>query len=734
MARGMRVLVAAAAACALASGVPSAGAETTTAPFSGASLSVVTGDIGGQSETFVDVALQTASEGGQPPGVAARVSVDVPAGFAIGTTPGPGRILGHLFATVASAADASSTTNLDADIVVDDPSVYASDPVAQACAPGSHAAEWRATFSLLGQQLPLPIAVDTVSGAAGAPPTYVLTFCPSRSPSPAFPSGVAFLDVTALVLGTVDVPSAPGAYVWSALVTPASQFVADATKTFELRALVPLPENLTLKAAYEPRKKTVRLSGRLTAAGAALAGAQVVIFAAGADATATPIARVQPRSDGTFALDRPIAETTQFDASVVATTATCTPPSAAPAGCTSETVTPPPDAIATAIVPRRTDPKLVAKAHDQALARQVILAALDFPASWQAVQDSPGPCAAFAPDLRRLTIGGQAFSPVYVSPDGNAAARSTATIFSSRADAVAAFAKVAVVAAARCEASDVTSDQSGAPRVTPLALPRVGDESRAFQGSVSTSSGVVDVDVVTIRVGRVLVEQDVYALGESELGLDLDLAQQGSRACPPRLTDVSVPTSADEDHVLAALERPSIEPAVALLHVEAGLVDHGQPFVEIEPVERHRRGRLAGADGERQPASPLVPVGPLEDARFALEPAPVGLLDVLPARRKDVEDEPSCRREHRMRGLERATLVARVGHVQQRPERADHEWNPFRNGGHPEVAEAKIDSVGDAALLGELSRDGKHPRGLVDPDHGHACLRDRYRDPPRPHR
>jgi len=179
-------------------------------------------------------------------------------------------------------------------------------------------------------------------------------------------------------------------------------------------------------------------------------------------------------------------------------------------------------------VPRKTDPKLVATPHDQTLARRAILAASDFPTTWQAVQDSPGPCAAFTPDLRRLIMGGQAFSPVYVSPDGNTAARSTATVYASRADAVAAYAKVAVAAAARCEAVDVTSDQSGTPRVTPLALPRVGDASRVFRGSVSTSSGVVDVDVVTIRVGRVVIEQDVYALGESELGLDLDLARKAA--------------------------------------------------------------------------------------------------------------------------------------------------------------------------------------------------------------
>ena len=52
--------------------------------------------------------------------------------------------------------------------------------------------------------------------------------------------------------------------------------------------------------------------------------------------------------------------------------------------------------------------------------------------------------------------------------------------------------------------------------------------------------------------------------------------------------------------------------------------------------------RSVRADGERERPRALVPVGALEDARLALEPAAVRLLDVLAARREDVEDEATA--------------------------------------------------------------------------------------------
>jgi hypothetical protein len=60
-----------------------------------------------------------------------------------------------------------------------------------------------------------------------------------------------------------------------------------------------------------------------------------------------------------------------------------------------------------------------------------------------------------------------------------------------------------------------------------------------------------------------------------------------------------------------------------------------------------------------------VPVGPLEDPGLALDPEPVRLLDVLAARREDVEDEQPLGLEELPRRREGAGLLGVARHVQQ---------------------------------------------------------------------
>src|SRR6187551_159898 len=102
---------------------------------------------------------------------------------------------------------------------------------------------------------------------------------------------------------------------------------------------------------------------------------------------------------------------------------------------------------------------------------------------------------------------------------------------------------------------------------------------------------------------------------------------------------------ADPDLVFAALVGAAVEPAVELLGHEARVLDEGVPLGRRQPVEGEARALLGAPDGERERAGALVPVGALEDARLALEPEPVGLLDVRRARREDVEHEPAARLE-----------------------------------------------------------------------------------------
>src|SRR5206468_3355646 len=97
----------------------------------------------------------------------------------------------------------------------------------------------------------------------------------------------------------------------------------------------------------------------------------------------------------------------------------------------------------------------------------------------------------------------------------------------------------------------------------------------------------------------------------------------------------------DPDRVLAALVGPAVEPAVEGFELEARLVQENTPLGRREPGQGHRRRGVATANREGQRSLALVPIGPLEDARLALEPAAVRGLDIVLARREDVEDEPA---------------------------------------------------------------------------------------------
>ena len=124
------------------------------------------------------------------------------------------------------------------------------------------------------------------------------------------------------------------------------------------------------------------------------------------------------------------------------------------------------------------------------------------------------------------------------------------------------------------------------------------------------------------------------------------------------------------------------------------------------------------ADGERQRARVLVPVGALEDSRLALEPAAVRLLDVLPARREDVEDEVPVRLEERVRRPEGAKLLLLRLHVQERAERADDERDALVHGRLAQVAEAEVERARRSRASSAASRaTAQHRRGRVDADH-----------------
>jgi hypothetical protein len=130
----------------------------------------------------------------------------------------------------------------------------------------------------------------------------------------------------------------------------------------------------------------------------------------------------------------------------------------------------------------------------------------------------------------------------------------------------------------------------------------------------------------------------------------------------------------------------------------------------------HRRGLLATAHGEGERPAALVPVGALEDPALALDPAPVRVLDVLAARREDVEDDPPTFDEQLAGGAERAEAVGLGRHVQQRAKGDQHQWHALRDRRVAHVAETEIEQLLDAFGTRVLQRDLEHPGRGVDAD------------------
>jgi hypothetical protein len=221
---------------------------------------------------------------------------------------------------------------------------------------------------------------------------------------------------------------------------------------------------------------------------------------------------------------RRVTVSTRFSASVEPTLRTCAAPSAAPAGCRSETVSPPNQASAFVRIRGAREAKLVPRARDQALARRATLRAEDFPTGWQGVVSSDPffPCHGFEPDLSKLTVHGEASSLVFLARDAQAAVWTTTEVYTSDAEARIAFSRSAKVDAARCIAKEAASTGATVVSVGSVRFARVGDGTRAFRIVLSDSEGTYYGDVVYVRRDRVLMRMGFVGVEDaSELEVKL---------------------------------------------------------------------------------------------------------------------------------------------------------------------------------------------------------------------
>ena len=196
----------------------------------------------------------------QPPAHYARVELSPAEGYRVDLARPVGSEVGFLFVELLDVGGTSSIS-APGEIVVDDPTKYVTDPTAQACAPGAHSAVWLAVLRVLGQELRLPVFLDSAAGTQGQ--RFTLRFCPLWAPPTVSPNGIGAIQISMLVDGLMTPPSTRGLHTWSAIVTPPAtgSTVPDPSRAAEVRATVPLPQRLTF-GAHATTQRRSRLSSR----------------------------------------------------------------------------------------------------------------------------------------------------------------------------------------------------------------------------------------------------------------------------------------------------------------------------------------------------------------------------------------------------------------------------------------------------------------------------------------
>jgi len=303
----------------------------------GDSLLVQPGD---QNLPGLEIALAVGDPGSMP----ARVTLYAPRGFDLFPQRPQGFPVGNAeIEAFDYTAGSSGLTLLQGEISAGtlDAQTEAS---LQACSPRPHIALWNLTLNLLGQPLPIPIAI---SSAAAGDPTDAglrLDLC-----TPSIVPGGTLLPISTLAMSLDGLrpPRAAGSYDWRAFVTPVAP---DRTtplpdRAFELRSVVPVPQTLTLHGSYTAKAHKATLTGTLLEAGKPAPGVAVSIIKlvrtitpSGVDDEDVWLRDVRTDRAGHYHLNARLLRTAGFTAVTRARTTACPDAGTTPGGCKAMTV------------------------------------------------------------------------------------------------------------------------------------------------------------------------------------------------------------------------------------------------------------------------------------------------------------------------------------------------------------------------------------------------------------
>ena len=299
-------------------------------------------------------------------GATAKLVLFAPEAVSIKLDAAPGTLVGTPGVRVDLAGTTLAFEPNAASVVAADPAAYATDPQAQACAPGPHTAVWllraKATKNYEPGPPPkltitLPIYVDRITPSqANMFSSYELQMC-FGSPltgqvTPGWPPGAIIRRMTLNLPPAVltEQPTLPAAYVWRGVFTPyTAAGLPSPSGAVESRAIQLLPVEMALRGTYDPARHTIGMHGILTQGGTPVVGQSVVLYHGTAlgkgwsGIANVKTAMVRTDAHGRFSQSITATQTTYLRTSLSTLSMSytdstgCTPPSLAPKGCLTAT-------------------------------------------------------------------------------------------------------------------------------------------------------------------------------------------------------------------------------------------------------------------------------------------------------------------------------------------------------------------------------------------------------------
>jgi hypothetical protein len=216
----------------------------------------------------------------------ARIQIFAPLGYTATFGQATAATVGSVTAQVLVREPiAGAVLPITGTIQVADPAAVTAS-VTQCTGSPTHTALWVLVLQAAGQELRVPVAVDTAPAPFSAFASHILTICLPNPNIPVAAGGAAFgaklINAQLNIRGIFTTPNVAGDHVWRAVATPwpAGAGAPVAANTREARAHIALPATatVTVRAGRKVRRvRTMTVSGTVREQGRGIAGASVRI-------------------------------------------------------------------------------------------------------------------------------------------------------------------------------------------------------------------------------------------------------------------------------------------------------------------------------------------------------------------------------------------------------------------------------------------------------------------------